>query len=629
QPFLLTDPRGSWLVKSGSLAVFSTRIQQGLPEGDRRHLFNVHQDEVVFGIAPIHFPDSNSNQNFSSNDPKLSTLGLVAVALEPTEVAPISIFCNQHLANDGQRNGKSSLLDIEVIASSDLLLENWIHKLGQTHGLPLLKAKGIQPQTQYVSLMKGERFQSPDQQMRWIRIQQGQAYWLGYSELMLTPETGWFPLGQDMWLQADDQLELYACNRAEMPEPQKRYSGLVQFHLYYLRCLELIQQQEAEAAIQQFQAKQALNRQVTQATIRGLASVLQIETAAFLQADSALLMAAGAVGKALGVTIQPPMKSEEIKRVREPLEAIARASRLRLRRVLLRDNWWHKDGSPIVAYTHSGRRPVALIPVAGSRYELFDPVHAGLIDESGNVAIAPPAQAISRTPVDQTVAATLEPVAYMFYRPLPDGTIRALDLLKFAFQGRQRDILTILLTGVAATLLSMLVPQATAVLVDDAIPYGNIGLLVQLGLALLAAALGGATFQLSQAIASIRIETFSDASMQAAVWDRLLKLRTSFFRQYSVGDLSARVSGISAIRKTLSGTALQSLFTGFFALLNLALLFYYSSSLATLALLVAIGVAGFTVVSGMLLLRKNRPLLELEGTIVGMVVQLISGVPKL
>ncbi|MCG8368330.1 MAG: NHLP bacteriocin export ABC transporter permease/ATPase subunit, partial [Pseudanabaenales cyanobacterium] len=193
----------------------------------------------------------------------------------------------------------------------------------------------------------------------------------------------------------------------------------------------------------------------------------------------------------------------------------------------------------------------------------------------------------------------------------------------------QRDLITILLTGIAATLLAMLVPQATAVLVDNAIPDGNTSLLAQIGLGLLAAAFGGASFQLAQAIALMRIETSSDASLQAAVWDRLLKLRTSFFRQYSIGDLNSRVSSISGIRRKLSGTAIQAIFAGSFSLLNLGLLFYYSPQLAFLALVVAFIVMTVTTLSGSMLIRKQRPLMTLQGEIYGLLVQLINGVPKL
>lgn len=591
RPLLLTDSEVIWQIQSGSVALFTTRMTQGEVAGDRRYLFNVNQGEALFGTAPLD---------------RTNHLGMMAIPLEPTQVLALPP------------------------ASLPPLLETWIHKLGQTEGLPKPKVMGNCHAAQYVSLLKGQLFHAPTDRVLWVRIQQGQAHWLGYPELKLTATTGYFPLGQGMWLEAEDHLELMVCRTDEVDDPQVWQRGLSQLHLHFLRCVELLQQKEAEAVIQQFQARQHLDRQVTESTLRTLASVLHNPQDDFLLADSALLIAAGAVGKALGVTIQPPMKSEEMKRIKEPLEAVARASRLRLRRVLLRGNWWQQDGTPLLAYTRGDRRPVALIPVAGSRYELFDPVQAGLVDEQGSVVLTtPPKAAALRTRVNEQIAANLDPVAYLFYRPLPDGKIEAIDLLKFAFQGRRRDVLTILLTGIAATLLGMLVPQATAVLVNEAIPYSNEGLLTQIGVGLLAAAVGGTVFHLAQAVASMRIETVSDASLQAAVWDRLLKLRTSFFRQYSVGDLNSRVSGIGAIRRTLSGTALQSLFTGFFALLNLGLLFYYSSQLAVLALVVAIGVMVFTILSGAILIRKNRPLLEQEGDLVGVVVQLVNGVPKL
>jgi ATP-binding cassette subfamily C protein len=289
---------------------------------------------------------------------------------------------------------------------------------------------------------------------------------------------------------------------------------------------------------------------------------------------------------------------------------------------LLRDRWWQKDSGSMLAYTRMDKHPVALL-LKNGQYELFDPIRAGMVDQM-SPSMKPP-----KVKVDAAIAATLDPVAYVFYQPLPNGVLKAIDLLKFALKGRRQDVISILLTGVATTLLGMLIPQATALLIDTAIPTGDQGLLLQIGLGLLAAALGSASFQLAQAIASMRIETISDAGLQAAVWDRLLKLKTSFFRQYSIGDLNARVSGISVIRRKLSGTTLQTLFTGSFSLLNLGLLYYYSPPLATLALAVALVIVLFTLVTSALLVRRQRALTELEGSLFGMLVQLINGVPKL
>ncbi len=324
-----------------------------------------------------------------------------------------------------------------------------------------------------------------------------------------------------------------------------------------------------------------------------------------------LLVAAGAVGKALGVTICPPAKSEDLARIKEPLEAIARASRLRMRQVLLEDEWWQQDCGPLVAYTKSDRLPVALLPTAGNRYLLFDPV--------GKTKIA----------VDERLAAAISSGAYMFYRSLPDKVLQVLDITRFALFGRQKDLLLIVAMGIATTLLGMLTPFTTSILIDNAIPDSDRGLLWQIGLGLIVAAIATALFRLTQGLSLLRLETASDSSTQAAVWDRLLNLPISFFRQYTTGDLQSRVNSVTFIRRQLGGNTLINLITGCFALFNLALLFYYSIKLALVALAVALLIVVVTTISGSILVRKVHPLLEIEGNIFGHVVQLINGIAKL
>ena len=154
---------------------------------------------------------------------------------------------------------------------------------------------------------------------------------------------------------------------------------------------------------------------------------------------------------------------------------------------------------------------MALLPVSATSYEIFDPVER------------------TRVPLDARSASTLAPVAYMFYRSLPDKVLKAVDLFRFALKGRGRDLLVILLTGIAATLLGMLTPQATAILIDNAIRDSDRGLLLQVGLGLLACAVGIALFRLAQGFALLRVESVSDASTQAAVWDRLLQFAGILF----------------------------------------------------------------------------------------------------
>ncbi|MGK7926379.1 MAG: NHLP bacteriocin export ABC transporter permease/ATPase subunit [Spirulina sp.] len=349
---------------------------------------------------------------------------------------------------------------------------------------------------------------------------------------------------------------------------------------------------------------------MTEKALQELASILNPSTH-FPQGETPLLMAMGAVGKTLGITIRPPAKSENLDAVKEPVAAIARASGFRTRRVTLTPNWWKTDSGSLLGFTRSENRPVALLGNQNNRYELFDPV------------------TLKRTLITQQIAEKLASTAYTFYRPLPDKEITFFDLLKFAFRESIPDLIKICWVGVIATLFGMLTPQITGILVDYAIPDANRKLLIQMGLGLFAASFGVTIFQLAQSFAILRVQTQVSYDTQAAVWDRLLKLKPAFFRQYSTGDLHNRLSAITQIRNRLSGSILRILFTSLFSLLNLGLLFIYSLPLAFVAIAIALVAAIVTLISGMITQQKMRPLQQLSGELFGLTVQLISGVSKL
>ncbi|MDB9513476.1 NHLP bacteriocin export ABC transporter permease/ATPase subunit [Kamptonema animale CS-326] len=386
---------------------------------------------------------------------------------------------------------------------------------------------------------------------------------------------------------------------------------LHQLHSDFLYHLEQLENQEINAKFALFQERQRLNQQSTQGAITKLVSILKPKTVEFFQEGTPLLIAAGAVGRAMGIEIRPPARSENLERLKNPLEAIARSSRIRYRRVLLEDRWWRQDCGAILGYMEADKRPVALLPVPGGKYEVFDPTQQ------------------QRLPLTSEILEELDPVAYTFYRPFPEQTLNSLEIIKFATKGLQRDIAILILAGVIATLLGMVIPQATAILVDNAIPDADRGLLWQIGLALLATSFGKTIFELAEGFVTLRTQSLSNSALQTAFWDRLLKLRVSFFRQYSTGDLQSRVSAITQIRQILTGSVLGTLFHSFFSLLNLGLLFVYSSSLAFIAVGVGILSVMVTLISGLLTQRKMRPLQELEGEIFGLTVELIGGVSKL
>lgn len=579
EPILLNDPSRVWVVQSGSMALFAVTLKDGVIEGTRRYLCSINQGEALFETA---------NQQRQ----------ILAVPIGEIELLQVHQECFR-----------------ELVANADAMalawIETWLLQVGGLFSqvtMPKIQVKAKEEVR--FSLNNAQTFQPEAGVICWVQLHEGTVRFLGFEEITLTPTTATFPLTDKMWLEAVEGVQLTTNTTSEFPNPDTLLAGLSQLHTQLLQCINIIDEQEAQTEIIRLRDRQRLNRQVTAEAIGELVSTLNSQDGDFFLEGTPLLVAAGAVGRAMGIKIRPPSRSENLKRLKEPLEAIVRASRIRMRRVLLRDNWWEKDSGPIIAYTQDNR-PVALLPMSATRYEIFDPVER------------------TRVRVDEQIAATLAPVAYMFYRSLPDKALQAIDIFKFTLQGHSQSLLAIVFSGIAVTLLGMITPYAMSIIIDNAIPDSDRGLLLQIGLGLLVATLGTALFQLAQGFALLRMESAGDASTQAGVWDRLLNLPVSFFRQYTTGDLLSRITSVSTIRRQLSGRTLINLITSSFALFYLAQLFYYNYKLAFIAVGVAVVAIALTTLSGMLLLSKVRPLLEIRGSIFGQTVQLINGISKL
>jgi NHLM bacteriocin system ABC transporter ATP-binding protein len=385
---------------------------------------------------------------------------------------------------------------------------------------------------------------------------------------------------------------------------------LKNFHDSFISSLQELDHSAQQENLIQFQARERLNREMTTTAVTGFVSLLDIQQSSAAVTGDPLLIAAGAVGRTMGIPIRPPAKSEDMKRAKDPLEAIARASRMRIRRVLLSERWWRDDCGPLLAYLQD-QTPVALLPVNNKYYEIYNPVTQ------------------RRIKVNEHTANLLAPTAYMFYPPFPDTKLDLLTLFCYSMRGGWQEIRTLLLMGIPGVVIGMIVPQVIGVLIDTAIPDADRGLLLQLTLAMLAAIFGTTLFRLTQGLALARLECYSIFNLQAGVWDRLLKLPLGFFRDYSAGEILSRVSAINQIRTKLGGEKLDLLFTSFFALFNLVLLFVYSPKLAWVGVAVVIITVVVTNIAGYFKSQKALPLQELDGEIAGMTIQLIGGISKL
>src|SRR5437762_12701227 len=122
-------------------------------------------------------------------------------------------------------------------------------------------------------------------------------------------------------------------------------------------------------------------------------------------------------------------------------------------------------------------------------------------------------------------------------------------------------------------------------------------------------------FMLARSFAMLRLEGKLDASLQSAVWDRLLSLPVPFFREFTSGDLALRSLGIAQIRQTLTGPTLTGILSAIFSSFSFLLLFYYSWKLGMIATLQVAIAFLISTLCGLLEVRWQRRIFSIRGII--------------
>ncbi|MER5209811.1 NHLP bacteriocin export ABC transporter permease/ATPase subunit [Streptomyces sp. NPDC002838] len=316
------------------------------------------------------------------------------------------------------------------------------------------------------------------------------------------------------------------------------------------------------------------------------------------------------VAQAAGITLAEPAQSGTESDRLDPVEQVALASRVRTRAIRLEGHWWHDNVGPLVGHRALSGAPVALLWRRG-----------------GYVAVHPSTG--RETPIEKANAEEFEPRAVMFYRPLPDRVLSPLRLLRFSMRGTRGDLTNLLVSGLVTVAIGALVPIATGKVLGEFVPKAQSELIVQVCLAVMISSVVAAAFMLLQNLTILRLEGRIEATLQPAVWDRLLRLPTKFFTERSTGELASAAMGISSIRRLMAGVGpvvAQSVTVG---AMNLGLLFWYSVPMALAAIGMLVVIAGVFLGLGLWQVRWQRRLVVLGNKLNNQAFQTLRGLPKL
>jgi NHLM bacteriocin system ABC transporter ATP-binding protein len=328
-----------------------------------------------------------------------------------------------------------------------------------------------------------------------------------------------------------------------------------------------------------------------------------------ITAHDPLAGALAALGAHEGFTLRLPAADWREAPLPDRLERLGNVSGFRIREIVLDGAWWKQEGPSFLALLAAGGLPRAVI-WRRRHWHIVDPETRG------------------ERAVDAATAATLASRGFMIYPLLPERVTMG-DIGRFSFFGARGDIRYMLVGGAAATLSAFLIPIATRSVLGIAVPDGRTTLLIDMMILLVAAAVANVGFQVVRAAALIRLGSYVDQRLQAAVWDRVMRLRTSFFRRYTAGDLAARIVGIDTIRRMLAGHNLNVVIGSTFSLASLALMLIYDAALAAFAV-------GYAVVAAALLFSLGRVKMRLDGIVqarkggvTGLLMEILGGIAKL
>ena len=577
RPVRFDDPGSVWFVEHGVLDVFFVYNDDGVAEAPFHHALRLEPGRLAFGAV-------------GAEGMRLIAKGLPDTALRRIPAAELAAAADDDDA-------------LSAVVAEDA--DNWII------GFSATVAAEIVPRPRPDALLaEGAGIEAggvltSGAGVAWV--QGGEAQLFGTED----PEEGEaVPLTPDSWAVLREPAEVEVVSSRAIGAEALLSRALPGFHRLVFGA-EIFNRRLALVDQANLQVNRAAWRRRDEDEARRRLFGLLAPPPPTASGGEALLDALRAVGRHERIDIRAPAgPSHET----PSLNDLAHASGVRTRRVRLspEERWWRGDSGAMLAFRREDGWPVALLPGATGRYRIYDP-------KTGRTK-----------PLRRADAETLTTDAYVLYKPLPDEVPDgARSLLSSASGGFAPDIARVFVTGFAASILALAPAVGIGVLVQYVIPSGAGGLLAKFALLLSLVALTAALAHVLRGAAVMRIEGRLAARVTAALWDRLLRLQTRFYGEYSSGEISMRALAFQALRDRISGATGAALLSTVFLIPSIAFVFFYDAMLGWLVL--GIGVAAMAVAAtfGAAQMAPQRRRFREERLLAGHLSQLIGCVDKL
>lgn len=295
----------------------------------------------------------------------------------------------------------------------------------------------------------------------------------------------------------------------------------------------------------------------------------------------------------------------------ERIDWLCRPTGTMRRNVRLEGDWWKKAFGAMLGRLDTGEA-VPLLPHGIHGYHYLEP--------GTNRKIK----------VNAARARHIQSEAVLFYRPLPAKPLKTADLIAFIARVFNRnDYLLVLVAAAAAALIGLALPWANQVAFSVVAPSGQARLILPIAALLLGVVVSTALINACRSLVMSRVSIKLDIVAEAATFARILALPTSFFKEYSSGNLGNRVSTVTLLAQQLASIILGAALTALLSVVYIIQIGTFTPVLVLPAFLIALTQAAFMAIATLLTMRYERETMEANAKLSGEVTALLNGVQKI
>ncbi|MEA5461132.1 NHLP bacteriocin export ABC transporter permease/ATPase subunit [Arcicella sp. LKC2W] len=591
KPFILNETDRFWMILSGEVNVFYTKVdEKGEYLNTLKHLYTAQKGEIIFSLLTPENTD-NTRLIISSNEATL-------LPIDKNNLLEMDHFFLKNMINKW------------ILKTSSIV--NTINSPRVYKGLDEYKITSLEKNT----------VAFPSNGINWIHLLKGEIEIFCESTLINHEKYPDFvaPVSNKLWIKSISRnTEIRVLSTREVLVEDEIYFLLALMKLeeyFYAQLNKIIEAHKTEES-NHFKEKFIIEEQGLKSTIDKIKSVISGNDATPLLVQNStkanvLFATCQLIGNKIGFDLDEPKHIDSYQNsTTNQLYAIAKSSKIRIRKIILRDTWWKEENGHLLAFTKKDKIPVALLQKTSTSYILKD-LSTGIESD-----------------VNYEIADTLEPIGYMFLAGFDSKMSSVKKVFAFALRGVEKDAKILMFSALIGSLIGLLVPTLSGMMYDDVIPTADKSLHLEIFSIMIMIGFVTAGLHLAKGVLQLRVESKSSINLQAGVMDHMLRLPVTFYKKYSTGDLTNRVLSINAIRQIVSSTLMTAVLSGAFSFVNLILLFYYDSSLAWVGVGLGLIAAVFMVSIGLFKLKFDRQVSTSQGNIQGFLFEFLSGITKI